>query len=67
MRDDASRFAWPVPRAQDKFSSEPSRNLLCASISVLKQNKLTLWDLGEEISGNGISTIGKCKFTILQN
>ena len=27
--------------------------------SILKRNKSTLWVLGEEISGNGISTIGK--------
>ena len=31
----------------------------------LKQTKWTLWDLGEDISGNGILTIGRCKFTIL--
>ena len=37
------------------------------NISILVQNKSTLRVLGEEISGNGISTIGKCKFTILQN
>ena len=39
------------------------------NISVLKQYKSTLKVLGEEISesGNGISTIGKRKFTILQN
>ena len=37
------------------------------NISVLKQNKLTLWGFGEEISGNGILTIGKWEFTILQN
>ena len=37
------------------------------SISVLKHNKSTLWDLEEEASGNGISTIGKRKFTIAQN
>ena len=37
------------------------------SISVLKQNKMTLWDLGEELSGNGISSIGKCTSTTLQH
>ena len=37
------------------------------NISILKQNKSTLWVLGEEISGNGISTIGKWKFTIRQD
>ena len=37
------------------------------NISVLKQYKSTFSVLGEEISGNGISTIGKRKFTILQN
>ena len=37
------------------------------NISILKQNKSTLWILGEAISGNGISTIGKWKFTILEN
>ena len=36
------------------------------NISILKQNKVTLWDLGEELSGNEILTIGKCKFTIMQ-
>ena len=36
-------------------------------MSVLKQNKSTLWFLPEEVSGNGISTIGKCEFTILHN
>ena len=34
---------------------------------MLKQNKLTLRVLGEELSGNGIQSIGKCMFTILQN
>ena len=48
-------------------------NKLCTVeyISILKQNKSTLWASGEEISENGISTsesiIGKWKFTILQN
>ena len=28
----ASSFAWLVPRAHVAFSSEPSRNLLCATI-----------------------------------
>ena len=37
------------------------------NISILKQNKLTLWVLGEEILGKGILTIGKWEFTILQN
>ena len=36
-------------------------------ISILKQNKSTLYILREEISANGISTIGKWVFTILQN
>ena len=35
--------------------------------SILEQNKSTLWVLGEEISWDGISIIGKWKFTILQN
>ena len=29
------------------------------NISILKQNKSTLWVLGEEILGNAVSTIGK--------
>ena len=37
------------------------------NISILKQNKSTLWVLEEEISRTGISTIGKWEFTILQN
>ena len=42
---------------------------LCTELnfSVLKQNKSTGRGLGEEISGNGFLTIGKWKFTILQN
>ena len=52
--------------------SETGPNLitkLCTevNISIVKQNKLTLWIWGGEISGNAISTIGKWKFTILQN
>ena len=39
-----------------------------ASISVLKQNKNSInQHFGIRASGNGILTIGKCKFTILQN
>ena len=37
------------------------------NIGILNQNKSTHWVLGAEILGSGISTIGKCKFTILQN
>ena len=35
-------------------------------MSILKQNKSTLGFWGEQL-GNGILSIGKCKFTILQS
>ena len=62
-------------RNKSEFEDVAFRRLLAldhqtlhrGKISVLKENKSTLWDLEEEMSGHGISTIGKCKFTILQN